>query len=245
VSNLSIPTPSRGLFRGAVLLFAFVLACQATWILAAELSRPSLPGFPINAQAAQAIAADRNAAALAASFGFIRGDLWAEYALTYLDLFWSDGRHSPNEQDPKMIERGHKVTVWALALAPHDARIWLVLASIDLRFDWINQKAAAAALRMSYYTGPNRTELIPLRLHLAVRSEALADKDFQELVRHDIRIIVTRKPELKPTILSVYSEALPIGQQFLEEALKDLDPSLRARLRPKADYRMLKGTIID
>ena len=65
-------------------------------------------------------------------------------------------------------------------------------------------KNPAAALRMSYYTGANEVELIPLRLHLAVNSQALAEKDFQELVRHDIRTIVTRKPELKPAILTLF-----------------------------------------
>jgi hypothetical protein len=231
VSRLTIPTQRHGLFRGVVLLFAFVLACQAAWILAAELDRPPFRGFPLDVQAAEAIANDRNAATLAASIGVVRGDLWAECALTYLSLFLNDSQRGRNERDSKTLERGLEVTKWALALAPHDAQIWLVLASIDLHFGWINQKAAAAALRMSYYTGANETEIIPLRLLLGVRSEALSDSDFQQLMRHDILLIVTRKPELKPAIVFAYAEALPIGQQFLEETLKDLDPSLRAKLR--------------
>jgi hypothetical protein len=233
MSNLSISIQSRGLFRGTALLFSLLLMCQATWILAAEFYRPSLPDFPIDAQVAAAIAANRNAATLAASIGFIRGDLWAECALTYLDLSWRDDQHVTSNQDSKMIERGQEVTDRVLTLSPHDARIWLVLASIDQKFGWINQKAAAAALRMSYYTGANEIDLIPLRLLLAVRSEALDDSDFQQLVLHDIRIIVTRKPELKPAILSAYTKGLPIGQQFLMKALKDLDPSLLAKIQLK------------
>jgi hypothetical protein len=231
-SSLSIPTQKRGLFRGAVLLVAFVLACQAIWIVAPELSRPALGRFPANAQAAAAITADRNPATKAAKLGFFRGDLWADCALTYLDSVWPNDQPGQRDQDPKIVERSHQVTIRALALAPHDARIWLVLASIYLKFDWLNQKPAAAALRMSYYTGANRTELIPLRLRLAVRSEALADKDFQELVRHDIGVIISRNPELKPEILSAYAEAPPMGRQFLQEAIKELDPSLLARPQP-------------
>ena len=86
---------------------------------------------------------------------------------------------------------------------------------------------------MSYYTGANEVELIPLRLHLAVNSQALAENDFQELVRHDIRTIVTRKPELKPAILTAYRDALPTGRQFLEETLKEIDPALLPMLRPR------------
>ena len=232
MSSLPTTTPNHGLFRSIVLVFAFVLGCQATWILAAEIFRPSLPDFPANRQAAATAAAKRNEATLAASFGFIRGDLWAECALTYLDMFWSDDRDSASAQFPTTIERAREAADRALVFAPHDARVWLVLASIDSRFDWLNRNMAAD-LRMSYYTGTNETDLIPLRLLLAVRSSALADRDFQQLVRHDVSTIVTRRPALKPAILAAYRDALPIGQQFLEETLAEIDPALLARLRSK------------
>lgn len=221
---------SHYLFRSTVLLFAFVLGCQATWILTAEYSRSSSRDFAGDAQAATA--ANRKAAALAASFGIIRGDLWGEYALTYLNLVQRVGPDSGNVQVSKTAEQAREVADRALALAPHDARIWLVLAGIDAQFGSLKHKPAAA-LQMSYYTGANETELIPLRLRLAVNSNALADKDFQQLVRHDIHTIVTRKPELTPAILAAYRDALPFGQQFLEETLKEIDPALLARLAPK------------
>jgi hypothetical protein len=195
VSSLDADTPNHRLFRGAVLVFAFVLACQAAWILVAEFYRPALPVFPANAQAAGAAASQRSAAKLAASVGFVRGDLWAEYALTYLGPFWNDDQDKVSPQISETIERVRELADRALRLSPHDARIWLVLASIDSRLDWLNGKAAAA-LRMSYYTGANEAELIALRLPLAVRSDALGDPDFQQLVSHDVRVIVTRKPEL-------------------------------------------------
>ena len=231
MSSFSISTQNHRLFRRAIIAFAFVLAFQAAWILFAEILRPSLPGFPVNAQAAEAAAAERNDATLAASFGAIRGDLWAECAITYLNLLWSEGRQSASGKELQTIEQGRGIADAALALAPHDSRIWLVLAGLDLRLDQASKKAAAGALRMSYYTGANETEIIPLRLLLAVRSEALADKDFQQLVHHDILVIVTREPQLKAAILSAYPQALPIGKKFLEDVLKDLDPSLLARFR--------------
>ena len=222
---------SCGIFRGAALLFAFVLSCQAIWILAAEFSRPSSYGFPRTVQAAGAVSANRNSAALAASYGVVRGDLWAEYAITFLNLVWGDEQDIGNSRASKTERQAREVASQALALAPHDARTWLVLAGIDTKFDQRNRKPATA-LRMSYYTGANEPEVIPLRLLLAVNSPALSDEDFQDLVRHDIRVIVSHEPELKPAILAAYRDASPIGQKLVEETLERNDPTLRARLTP-------------
>ena len=82
---------SSMLFRVMTFVLAFVLACQAIWLLIAEFYRPSYPRFP-QMQKPEAVAGNRNAAALAASFGVLRGDLWTEYSLTYLNLFWGDGK---------------------------------------------------------------------------------------------------------------------------------------------------------
>lgn len=223
-------TPSYGWFRGIVLVLAFVLACQAFWILAAEFYRPSPVGFPTSAQSAAV--ANRYAAHLAALFGFIRGDLWAEDALTYPDVFRRYEWDSASTQSSTTIEQARDVAERALAFAPHDARIWLALASMDSRFDWLNRKASTD-LQMSYYTGANEIELIPLRLSLAVSFSAISDTDFQQLVRHDIRTVVTRRPELKSAVLDAYRHALPVGQQFIEETLKEMDPTLLSTLRSK------------
>ena len=131
-------------FRSLVFIFAFVLACQAVWILAAEFSRPPAVAFPTDPESAADAAANRSAAHLAAQFGIIRGDLWAEDALTYSDLLRRDEKNSTVAKDSNTIEQARKVAERALALAPHDARVWLVLASINSRFDWLNGKASAA-----------------------------------------------------------------------------------------------------
>jgi hypothetical protein len=230
MSSVDRAGPSHRLFRGAALLFAFVLAGQAVWILAAEFNRPAVAEFPADARDAAAATAQRQAATLAASVGAIRGDLWAESALTYLGLFWNDDQGKASPQMPGMIAQARAVAIRALTLSPHDARIWLVLASIDSQPDSPNRKPADA-LRMSYYTGANEPELIALRLPLAVQSDALADDDFRQLVSHDIRIIVTRRQELKPVIRTAYREASPSGRRFIEQVLQELDPSLLATLQ--------------
>jgi hypothetical protein len=221
-----------GMFRAFVFLFALLLGCQAIWILTAEYYRPSAHGFPENSRAAAAAAANRKDAALAASFGFIRGDLWSEYALTYINLVQPDGAASDDAHNSKTVEEAREAAHQALALAPHDARVWLVLAGIDARFDQRKHRPAAT-LRMSFYTGANEIDLIPLRLFLAVNSPALADDDFRQLVKHDIRVLVTHRPELKPAIQAAYQHATPLGQQFLEETLKEIDSALLGLLQHK------------
>lgn len=121
-NSLPAKAPTYGLFRSIILVLAFVLACQAFWILAAEFYRPAPVGFPTNTQSIVTAVAKRNAAHLAASIGFIRGDLWAEDALTYADIFLRDERDSGRAQSSDTIEQARVVAERALAAAPHDAQ---------------------------------------------------------------------------------------------------------------------------
>lgn len=208
--------------------FAFVLACQATWILTAETTRPFGLNFSSDPNTASEIARSRNAARQAASFGFLRGDLWAEYSFTYLNLCLSDAEGS-GQQTHDSIEQAQEVARRALSLAPYDARVWLVLACINSLTKELSQ---TQVLQMAYFTGASEIKLIPLRLRLAVSNNAIADRDFQQLVGHDIRI-VSRNPKLAPSVLAAYGKALPIGQEFIDKTLQDVDPALFGKLHPK------------
>jgi hypothetical protein len=84
---------------------------------------------------------------------------------------------------------------------------------------------------MSYYTAPNEIALIPLRIVIATRSDAITDADLQVLVGGEIRTIITRKPESKPLILAAYRNALPQGKRFIEEAVGEFDPALLTAIR--------------
>jgi len=226
--NSLIPTvSSHKQLRRSLFMFAIVLACQATWLMTAEFF---LSSSADTSERPRVAAAKHNASALAASFGFVRGDLWAASALAYSDILLEDQRTIA--QSGALIERAREVADRALGLAPYDARIWLLIARFDARFDWLNGKSSAE-LRMSYYVGANEFELIPSRLPLAVNSSEIGVRDFQQLVNHDVRIIVTRKRELTPAILTAYASASPIGQQFLEDALKEFDPDFLSKLPPK------------
>ena len=83
---------------------------------------------------------------------------------------------------------------------------------------------------MSYYTGPNEISLTPLRLLLAVRSNAIFDEEVQSLVPLDIQRIIMQRPDLKSAIVLAYKNALPKGREIIEAALKEADPSFLATI---------------
>lgn len=224
---IEIPTaPSSAIngFRISASAFACLLGCLAAWILIPELLRRATIEFPTDAQSAASAYAYRDDATIAARVGFVRGDLWTQAAFAYGDFLWNEKESSP-DANVTLFDSARSLTLRAVRFAPHDARLWLLLAAINLRFDWLDDRASAD-LRMSYYTGSNVITLVPTRLMLAVQAQALREEDFQELVRHDIRIAVTHKSELLPALISAYNNAPQGGQQFMQETLSDLDPSI-------------------
>ena len=221
--------------RIAVFGLACVLGSLAAWILAAEVLRPTTIEFTTDAQSAVSNYAQRDAAITAARVGLVRGDLWSEAAFAYGEMLWNQGKTTPNADMPP-FDQTQELTERAIAYAPHDSRLWLLLAANYFRFDWLNERAAAS-LKMSYYTGSNLMAVVPQRLLLAIQSRALQDEDFQELVRHDIRIAVTHKSELMPALVAAYNNAPPSGRQFIEKTLAELDPSALALIRSGREHR--------
>jgi len=224
---VEIPTaPSSAIngFRIVALGFACLLGCLAAWILVPELLRPATIEFPTDAQSAASAYAYRDDATMAARIGFVRGDLWTQAAFAYGDILWNEKKSSP-DATATSFDSARTLILRAVTLAPHDPRLWLLLAAVNSRFDWLNDKASAD-LKMSYYTGSNIIKLVPARLLLAVQSQALRDDDFQELVRHDIRIAVMHKSELLPSLVAAYNNAPQLGQQFIQKTLSDLDPNI-------------------
>ena len=126
------------------------------------------------------------------------------------------------------LDSTRSVAVRAAALAPHDARAWLLIAEVDSQGLEHN---AAGPLKMSYYTGPNELPLIPLRIDIATRTDAITDSELQILVGGEIRTIITRRPDLKPLIIAAYRSALPEGRRFIESQVGELDPGLLASIR--------------
>ena len=224
MSEMSTFTPDIKKFRFTVLLFACLLGALAAWILTAELLRPEAVDFPTDDQSAALIYAHRDSAAMAGRIGVVRGDLWTQAAFAYGDLLWNRENHL-TDGDTKAFERARTAALRALVYAPHDARLWILLAAMNARFDWLNDRASAD-LRMSFYTGSNMISLVPARLLLSMQTQSLQVNDFQELVRHDLRIAAIRKSELMPAVIAAYNSAPVAGQLFMEKTLAEFDPSM-------------------
>ena len=224
-------TPRRAFwFRNNILIFAGVLAVQAAWLMTAEFIRPILPYFPQDKASEERAFAARSAAVTAASIGWVRGDLWTDAAIALSGGLTGE---AAGESDPQMAiprEQASAVAQWAARLSPHDSRSWLLLAVLDSRIDWPNSKFANR-LKMSYFTGPNEFTLTPLRIRIATRSMAITDAELQNLVAQEIRAIILRHQDQKPSLLAAYRDASAEGKQFIEATVGDLDKSLLATIR--------------
>ena len=213
-------------FRTSILIFAGVLAMQAVWLGSAEFIRPMMPYFPQDKASQESASAASSRAVTAASIGGVRGDLWTDAAVALTS-------EVAGENDPQMTpekDRARAVAQRAARLSPHDSRAWLLLAALDSRFDWPNREVASR-LKMSYFTGPNELSLTPLRIRIATRSTAITDAELQPLVAQEIRSVILRHPDQKPSLLAAYRNASIEGKQFIEETVGDLDKNLLATLR--------------
>ena len=97
-----------------------------------------------------------------------------------------------------------------------------------------------ATLRMCYYTGLNTADLIRGRLFFTLKSQLLQDDEFQEFVRHDIKIAVNRKQELTPVIVAAYRSAPPFGKN-----LSKIRSASRPRYADVAAIGVTKSAISD
>jgi hypothetical protein len=222
-------TPRRTFwFLSSLLIFAGLLAVQASWLVSAEIIRPTLPYFPQDKASEERASATGSAAVTAASIGWVRGDLWTDAAIALSSGMTGE---VARDRDPQMTlarDRARRVAERAARLSPHDSRAWLLLAALCSR----NQpNEVATQLKISYYTGPNELALTPLRIRIATRSTAIADAELQMLVAQEIQTIILRHPGLKPSLLTAYRDASPEGKQFIEAALGDLDKNLLAAIR--------------
>ena len=82
---------------------------------------------------------------------------------------------------------------------------------------------------MAYYTAPNESRLLPLRLLIAARSNAIEDSDVQQFVRRDLRLLMAQRQ--KPAVIEAYQSASPEGKRFIEQALGEIDPTYVGSLR--------------
>lgn len=209
-----------GLFSSAVLL-----AMQAIWIILAEYYHPHRIDLPVVPQANRIAVPEQENAGRAASLAVLRGDLWAESAFTHSDLLWGEPATAPgtNENTRQEIEQ-------ALRYSPHRADVWLMLAAMADRYNW-QQYQPNALLKMSYFTAPSEPALFPLRMRASLRANAIQDPEIQDMVKRDIRMIITRSPALKPALATAYRTSSAEGKAFLDRTISEIDPVYLAVIR--------------
>ncbi|MGY4291798.1 hypothetical protein ACVWXO_011064 [Bradyrhizobium sp. LM2.7] len=117
-----------------------------------------------------------------------------------------------------------------LSISPYNPELWLALALLRAQRD-PHDPVVVEALKMVYFIAPNDTRLMPVRIDIASRFDALAIPDVKDLVRNDVQLILTRRHESKWALVSAYRRASNLGKAFLEDAIGSIDASFLAALR--------------
>jgi len=215
-------------FRIATLLTALLLGWFAIATIFAEALAPKTQNFsqalPLSDAAYYPSVADWAAAAAP-----LRGDLLADIAMARAAPVLNLGKAPPSPEIMATRERALAAAKQSLSLAPHSSRMWLLVAT--LQSVGSTRESAAEALKMSYLTSPADVNLIPTRLAILSASTAIADVELRALARGDIRLILTRRPDLKDAIASAYRRGSVDGKAYIEEVVRSLDPGFAASLR--------------
>lgn len=212
--------------RSALAVLALVLAGQATWILGGEIYAPGRRGFT---QDASQIGVARDAAQKAAQIAVVRGDLWADSAWAQMVRRDDDTgvELRPNSAPASALKDLNR----AVRYAPHRSDAWLLLALLAGRYKPAGYDADSL-LKMSYYTAPNDLELLPLRLNVALSAETKAsDSELQDMIQHDINLVLTSQPELRPALVAAYRSASPERKRIAERLIEEFDPGYLETIR--------------
>jgi hypothetical protein len=179
---------------------------------------------------ASAIAADRQLdwITLAALIGAIRGDLWAESAFSYADLLLANNEGTASANVTQKLARAAASLEHALNDAPAQPSAWLLRAELALRYPSLGFNVTEA-LKMSYYTGPSEQNLLPQRLRIVASTDTFSDIEMRQFVSRDVRLLLARKQ--KSEVAQAYNTASSSGRRFIEQTVKDIDPSVAESLR--------------
>jgi hypothetical protein len=214
-------------FRVTAMVVAVLMMLYSSASLFSEvfsLRRPLLPADPSKI-AFQPI---ELTARWAAAVSPLRSDLDANYAMTLALLALRPDNAALSAPQVQKYAEAQESVVGVLEAAPYNSALWLALALLQRN---PKGRQIIEALKMSYFTAPNDAQLMPLRLFAATHSDALSDSDLRELARGDVRLMLTRKADLKTAVVSAFQSASSLGKTFLEESVRSIDPALIPLLR--------------
>ncbi|MBH5369022.1 hypothetical protein [Bradyrhizobium glycinis] len=218
---MSSSTTIRAVLIGLALFLAgYGLASSLAGTIA-----PQRPKFPRDPQ--QAITASPTLPSWIDLLALFDSDVQSSQALNLAFQAIQHGRSATRPGGENDLARLQLTN--ALAKLPYDAELWLALALLEEQRD-PSGPATVEALRMAYLTAPNEAELMPVRLDAATRFDALADPDLRELVRGDLRLMLTRQPDQNAAVVSAYHRASGRGKAFLEEAILMIAPTFSSAL---------------
>jgi hypothetical protein len=210
--------------RLALASIGVVLITQAAWMI----SQWWYPGDGLSTMtAAFSDGALTDKVSKAASIAPARKDVWMTQQSSAAAQTKTDGDSFGNQS----TSRPSTMNAFANALhySPLRGDNWLMLAAISKQ-----QKSAgynaAALLKMSYYTAPNEIDLIPLRLSVALGTDAvIREPELRDLVGRDLKVAIARQPAFRPAIVAAYQSASADGKSFIEGLISEYDPSYLRR----------------
>jgi hypothetical protein len=203
-------------------IFAISLTVLGIWIAALDHLRSQVVAHETT------YPAQLNRAQWAAWLGLMRGDLWADYAFLAARQGSTRGNINEGESLTERTEIARAAGAKAVRFAPHQARVWLLLASLEQP---INARGATL-LKMSYYSDAYEISLLGPRLQVAAQFDLLADSELGNFVDQDIRLIIRRMPELKSAIIAAHRDGAPAARQAIEGAVGEYDRDLLKLLVP-------------
>ncbi|UPJ60685.1 hypothetical protein [Bradyrhizobium sp. 192] len=120
----------------------------------------------------------------------------------------------------------------ALRYSPLRGDIWLMLAAAS-KHDSARSNTAAM-LKMSYYTAPNDLDLLPLRVSIALATDAVVrEPELRDLIKRDVSLVFTHRPALRPALVSAHRSASADGKTYLEGLISEQDPTYLDQLRAR------------
>jgi hypothetical protein len=213
---------SANKFRVAAIVVAVLTAGYAFTSVFLEIFLPRPPALPADLSKI-AVQAPRPAAQWAAAIAPFRPDLEANYASTVALMALRPDNAALSAADAQRNLNSQEEVVRVLKAAPHHSELWLLLALLQIQHK-SGGRQIIEALKMSYFTAPNDVQLMPLRLYTAARADALSDPDLKELARGDVRLMLTRQPDLKSSVLFAYRHGSSLGKVFLEDTVQSIAP---------------------
>lgn len=203
--------------RVVLMVLGITLIMQALWMVFPEWYLGGQSSLKIVSTAT----AWPNGISEPASIAAAREDLWIRGGS-------KPGANSASSADEQVPSNA---LARALRSSPLRGDIWLMLAAASKHS--APQPGTAAMLKMSYYTAPNDLDLLPLRLSVALATDAvIREPELRDLIKRDVNLVVTR-PALRPALVSAYRSASADGKIYLESLISEQDPTYLDQVRAR------------